>query len=169
MEIRPVDPSDRQALLDFANSVPERDKSFGDRTLFTQVAIAGWTQAVPERRLVAVDDDGTVAGIMTLVPGVGWTSHVGDLRVVVLPEYRGQGIGWRLAAAGQELAETLGMSKLMIEITATNSGGQAMFRAFGFAEEARLHGHVRDLDGEPQDLLLFSRWLDGSNTGHASE
>ena len=162
MEIRPVDPGDRQALLDFANRVPERDKSFGDRTLLTQVAIAGWTQAVPERRLIAVDDDGTVAGIVTVVPGVGWTSHVGDLRVVVLPEYRGQGIGRRLAAGGQEIAESLGMSKLMIEITATNTGGLAMFRAFGFTEEARLPGHVRDLNGDPQDLLLLSRWLDGS-------
>ena len=139
--------------------VPDGDRSFIDRNLLSQVAVAGWTQAVPERRLIAVDDDGTVAGIVTVVPGVGWTSHVGDIRLVVLPDYRGQGIGRRLAAGGQELAESLGMTKLMIEITATNTGGLAMFAAFGFAEEARLRGHVRDSTGTSQDLVLLSRWL----------
>ncbi len=162
MEIRPVDIGDRQALVDFASRVPEGDRSFSDRNLLSQIAIASWTQAVPERRLVAVDDDGTVAGIVTVVPGVGWTSHVGDFRLIVLPQFRGQGIGRRLAAAGQELAESLGMAKLMVEITASNGGGLAMFAAFGFAEEARLGGHVRDGSGEYQDLLLLSRWLDGS-------
>ena len=161
MEVRPVDVGDRQALVEFANRVPEGDKSFGDRNLLSQVAIAGWTQAVPERRLIAVDDDGTVAGIVTVVPGVGWTSHVGDLRVVVLPPYRGQGIGRRLAAGGQELAASLGLSKLMIEIMATNTTGLAMFRAFGFTEEARLSGHVLDDRDQRQDLLLLSRWLEG--------
>ena len=160
MEIRPVDVHDRQALFEFASRVPEGDRAFGDRNLISQVAVASWTQAVPERRLIAVDDDGTVAGIVTVVPGVGWTSHVADFRVVVLPEFRGQGIGRRLAAGGQELAESLGMSKLMIEISAANTGGLAMFTAFGFAEEARLGRHVRDGAGGYQDLLLLSRWLD---------
>ena len=162
MEIRPVDISDRQALLQFASSVPDGDRSFGDRTLLSQVAVAGWTQAVPERRLIAVDDDGTSAASSRSCPGVGWTSHVGDIRLVVLPSYRGQGIGRRLAPAGQQLAESLGMAKLMIEITGGNTGGRAIFAAFGFTEEARLRGHVRDSAGESHDLLLLSRWLDGS-------
>jgi ribosomal protein S18 acetylase RimI-like enzyme len=160
MEIRPVDSGDRAALVEFANRVPEGDKSFGDRNLLSQIAVASWTQAVPERRLIAVDDDGTVAGIVTVVPGVGWTKHVGDLRVVVLPEYRGQGIGRRLALGGQELAASMGLTKLMIEIMATNTTGLAMFRAFGFAEEACLGGHVLDDRNERQDLLLLTRWLD---------
>ena len=97
-----------------------------------------------------------------MVPGVGWSSHVGDIRLIVLPQFRGQGTGRRLAAGGQELAESLGMSKLMIEIPAANTGGLAMFTAFGFAEEARLGQHVRDAAGDYQDLLLLSRWLNGS-------
>jgi GNAT superfamily N-acetyltransferase len=162
VDVRPVDVGDRQALIEFASRVPEGDRSFGDRNLLSQIAIAGWTQAVPERRLVAVDDDGTVAGIVTVVPGVGWTSHVGEIRLVVLPPFRGQGIGRRLAAGGQELAQSLGMAKLIVELMATNRGGLAMFAAFGFAEEARLLRHVRDDAGGYQDLLLLSRWIDGS-------
>ncbi len=163
MEIRPVDVHDRQALFEFAP--PECQKATAPSataTSLSQVAVASWTQAVPERRLIAVDDDGTVAAIVTVVPGVGWSSHVGDIRLIVLPEFRGQGIGRRLAAGGQELAESLGMSKLMIEISAANVGRLAIFTAYGFAEEARLRRHVRDAAGDYQDLLLLSRWLNGS-------
>jgi len=160
VEILPVRVEQRQALVDFASRVPERDRSFGDNTLLSQVAVAGWTQAVPERRLVAVADDGTVAGLVTVVRGVGWSSHVADMRVIVDPAFRGQGVGSRLADQGLQLAWSLGMTKVVIEVMASSTGAVAMLGALGFVEEARLRGHVRDGTGETQDLVVLSRWQD---------
>ena len=102
--------------------------------------------------------------MLTVIPGVGWTSHVGHVRLVVAPGYRGRGIGRTLAERGVHLAESLGMSKLTIEITASNTGARTMFVALGFAEEAHLRGQVRDQDGRSHDLVLLSRWVDGGTS-----
>lgn len=160
MEIQPVRVEQRQALVDFASRIPDRDRSLLDAPLLSQVAVAGWTQAVPERRLAALDDEGAVIGLVTVVRGVGWSSHVADMRVIVDPNRRGQGVGRHLAEQGVELARELGMTKVMIEVMAANTGAAAMLAALGFEEEARLRGQVRDGAGQMQDLVLLSRWLE---------
>ena len=159
MNIRPVTADDRRALDEFVASIPAADVAFLDRTLLSQIAVAAWTQAVPERRLIAVDDGGSVAAIVTIAPGVGWTSHVGEVRLVVRPSARGQGVGRQLAIRGLELATSLGLTKATVEIVATNAAGLAIFRALGFTDEALLRGQVRATDGTYNDLILLSRWL----------
>jgi ribosomal protein S18 acetylase RimI-like enzyme len=160
MEILPVRAEQRQALVEFASRVPDRDRALSDHTLLSQVAVAGWTQAVPERRLAAVADDGTVAGLVTVVRGVGWSSHVADMRVIVDPGFRGQGVGRTLADEGLRLAWSLGMTKVTIDVPAASTGALAMLGALGFVEEARLRGQVRDGTGTLQDLVVLSRWQD---------
>lgn len=150
----------RQALVEFASRVPDRDRALSDHTLLSQVAVAGWTQAVPERRLAAVADDGTVAGLVTVARGVGWSSHVADMRVIVDPGFRGQGVGRTLADEGLHLAWSLGMTKVTIDVPAASTGALAMLDALGFVEEARLRGQVRDGTGTLQDLVVLSRWQD---------
>jgi len=159
MEIRPVTADDRRALDVFASRIPDADVVFADRNLVSQVAVASWTRAVPAKRLIAVDEPDDVLGMITVVPEVGWSDHVGDIRLVVLPANRGRGIGRRLAQQGLELAESLGLAKVMIQVMDVNAGGIAMFRALGFEEEARLAGHVRDGGGARRDLIVLSRWL----------
>ena len=100
-----------------------------------------------------------MVALLTVQPEVGWSDHVGDVRLIVLPDHRGRGIGRTLAQRGLELAESLGLAKLMIRVMDGNAGGIVMFRALGFEEEARLAGHVRDRAGGARDLVILSRWL----------
>jgi RimJ/RimL family protein N-acetyltransferase len=160
IDIRPLTAEHRQAVQAFVERIPRRDRSFLDRTLLTQVAVNSWTQAVPARRSVVVDGDDVVA-LVTVVPGAGWVRHVGDLRVIVQPDKRGQGLGEALVREGLSLASALGLEKLTAEIMSTNSGAESMFAAVGFTREAVLRDHVEDGDGEYQDLVLLSLWLDG--------
>ena len=158
MEIRPLTADDRRALDVFASRIPEADLVFADPTLLSPIAVASWTRAVPAKRLVAFDEPDVVA-LLTVQPEVGWSDHVGDVRLIVLPDHRGRGIGRTLAQRGLELAESLGLAKLMVRLMDGNAGGIAMFRALGFEEEARLAGHVRDRAGGARDLVILSRWL----------
>lgn len=159
MQIEPVTANHRGALVDFVSRIPPEDRGFFDRSLLSQVAVASWTQAVPERRLVAVED-GAVHGIVTVAPGSGWTSHLGELRLVVTPSSRGRGVGRALADAALELAVNLPLRKVTVEVMATNLRTQAMFTALAFDEEARLRGQVVDGAGELQDIVVLVRWLD---------
>jgi ribosomal protein S18 acetylase RimI-like enzyme len=162
MEYRRIRSDDRAALQAFADRIPPGDRSFFDRVLLHQVAVAGWTMAVPAHRSVAVDGD-DIVGLATVVPGAGWTKHVGELRAIVQPDHRGLGLGRALVQIGIDLARELELEKVTVEVMASNSGAIAMFESLGFRREACLVGQVRDGDQLVQDLLILSSWLDGAD------
>ena len=148
----------RDAVSAFAARIPERDRGFLDRFLLYDVAVAGWTQATPARRIVARDGD-DIVGLVTVEPQRGWMAHVGDFRVVVQPSARGVGVGAALIDHGVELASDLGLGKLSVEVMASNEGGLALFERHGFSREAVLARHVRDGEGTLQDLVVLAREL----------
>ena len=162
MDYRPLTPDLRGAAEAFAGSIPDRDKGFMDPFLFYQVAVNSWTQATPARRIAAIDmdDDGErIVGLVTVIPGSGWQRHVGEFRIVVLPDERGRGVGRALIERGLALAADLDLRKVTIEIVASNDSGLALFERHGFVREALLARHVRDGDGQLQDLVLMSHEL----------
>ena len=116
---------------------------------------------MPARRSVVIDDNGDVVALVTVVPGAGSVHHVGDVRVIVQPDRRGQGLGQALIREGLALAGSLGLEKLTVEIMSTNAAAESMFAAVGFTREAVLRDQVEDGDGHYQDLVLLSLWLDG--------
>jgi ribosomal protein S18 acetylase RimI-like enzyme len=158
VEYRRIRADDRAALQGFADRIPPGDRSSFDRVLLHQVAVAGWTMAVPARRSVAVDGD-DIVGLVTAVPGAGWTRHVGEMRTIVQPDRRGTGIGRALVGIGLDLARELELEKVTVEVMASNAGAIKMFEAVGFSTEARLVGQVRDGEQNLQDLLVMSHWL----------
>ncbi len=158
MDYRLITRQDRSALRAFADRIDQRDRGFFDRLLLHDVAIESWTAAVPARRIAAFDND-TIVGLATVVPGVGWSAHVGELRAVVQPDQRGLGVGRELVDRSVTLATEMGLSKVTVEVMATNSGARAMFEGRGFEHEATLVGQVLDGNGEPRDLLVLSVWL----------
>jgi ribosomal protein S18 acetylase RimI-like enzyme len=158
LEYRPLTADLREAVAAFATRIPDRDRGFLDRFLLYDVAVAGWTRATPARRIVAVQAP-DVVGLVTVEPQRGWMDHVGDFRVVVQPGTRRSGIGAALIEHGVELARSLGVSKLSVEVMASNEGGLGLFERHGFAREAVLRRHVRDGDGSLQDLVVLAREL----------
>jgi GNAT superfamily N-acetyltransferase len=152
----------RDAAAAFAARLPERERGYGDPFLIHDVTVAGWTQATPAKRIAAVDGD-DVVGLVTVDPQRGWMDHVGQIRVVVQPSARGQGVGRALLERGIELAASLGLSKLSTEIMATNGPGAVLFERNGFRREAVLTRHVRDGDGQLQDLVLLAYELESAS------
>ena len=105
--------------------------------------------------MVAVDGE-TVIGYLAVIPGVGWTSHVGDVRLVIDTERRRTGMGRELARRAVLEAVNLKLDKLVVEVVADQTAAIAMFDALGFEAEALLRNHVRDRDGELRDLVMLS-------------
>src|ERR1700760_3661702 len=94
MDIRPIEAGDSPALSAFFERIPESDRTFLKEDVGDPRVLAEWVQ--PDTgRTIAVEDH-VVVGALAVVPLVGWSSHVGEVRLVVDPDQRGRGIGRRL-------------------------------------------------------------------------
>jgi L-amino acid N-acyltransferase YncA len=156
MEIRSPTPDDLDALLDFFERVPESERTFFKEHVLDRSTVEGWLTSDRGRRGLAFDDDGRVIGYVAVVRLSGWSDHVGDVRLVVDPQHRTQGVGRALARWALLQAVDCGMTKLTVEVVAEQERAVAMFSALGFRAEGLLLDHVRDHDGVLRDLVLLS-------------
>jgi ribosomal protein S18 acetylase RimI-like enzyme len=154
MEIRPIDPADEVALTRFFARIPEGDRAFLKEDVGDPDVVAAWVQ--PGVARAAAVEDGDVLGSVAIVPMHGWSSHVGEIRLVVDPARRGEGIGRALARRAVLDALDIGLAKLAVEVVADQDALVGMFRALGFEPEALLVGHVRDRSGREHDLLVLA-------------
>ena len=165
MEIRELQAADRDAVERFVERVPEGDRTFFKEDVEAPGVLDAWTRP-GTARAVAVED-GEVIGYVAVVPLHGWSSHVGEVRVIVDPDRRGRGIGRALARRAVLEAVELELRKMVVEVVADQEPTIAMFRSLGFDPEALLTDHVRDQLGraarshDPRPLRRGAVVVDG--------
>jgi ribosomal protein S18 acetylase RimI-like enzyme len=172
MEIKRLEPADREALERFVARIPEGDRTFFKEDVEAPEVVDAWTRPGPARALAV--EDGDVVGYVALVPLHGWSSHVGEVRVIVDPEHRGRGVGRALARRAVMEAVELDLSKMVVEVVADQEPTIAMFRSLGFDPEALLTDHVRDQSGSLRDLMVLAhsveeQWSSMITAGIADE
>jgi ribosomal protein S18 acetylase RimI-like enzyme len=158
MEIRPIQPGDDAALAWFLQRIPEADRTFLKEDVTDPEVVVRWSHP-GDARSIAVEED-EVVGYVAVVPLHGWSSHVGEVRIVVDPEQRGHGIGSALARRAVLDALELGLAKLVVEVIADQEALISMFRGLGFEPEALLTDHVRDRSGELRDLMVLANTVE---------
>jgi ribosomal protein S18 acetylase RimI-like enzyme len=156
MEITQLAPGLVPAAQAFFRRIPEADRTFFKEDVLDDATVDAWARDERARRLVGVQPDGTVVGYAAVIPLHGWSSHVGELRVVTDPALRRQGLGRQLSRRGLLEAIDLGLEKVVVEVVADQTAAVAMFQALGFEAEALLRDHVRDRDGHARDLLMLA-------------
>jgi ribosomal protein S18 acetylase RimI-like enzyme len=161
VEVRPLGAEDADALRAFFLRVPEGDRTFFREDVLAEGVIERWTAGATGERSVAVRD-GDVVGYLALIGGVGWSSHVGELRVVVDPTRRRTGVGRALARHGLLSGLDRGLTKLVVEVVADQEPTLAMFSALGFEAEALLRDHVRDGTGQLRDLIVMAHFVEAT-------
>lgn len=110
---------------------------------------------------VAITDSGQIIGFQTLdlwAPTIRSMAHVCQLGTFLLPEWRGHGVGKVLFQTTLKFARDAGYSKIVIQVRASNSSGQAFYRRLGFEECGRLRRQVR-IDGQEDDEILMELFL----------
>jgi L-amino acid N-acyltransferase YncA len=160
MEIRRLEAGDELALTRFLSRIPEGDRTFFKEDVLDADVVSAWVRC-GEARSLAVED-GEVIGTVTVVPLQGWSSHVGEVRVIVDPHHRRQGVGRALARYAVFEALRLGLRKMVVEVIADQEATVGMFRSLGFEPEALLRDHVCDDDGKLHDLMLLAHSVEAS-------
>lgn len=120
-----------------------------------QVATSRVDDEMTGHRWLAVEDE-QVIGYLALVAGHGWSSHVGEVRLVIDPGRRRQGLGRQLARRGLVEALNLGLTKVIVEVAADQESTVGLFTGLGFEPEALLRDHIRDRSGMFRDLIVLS-------------
>lgn len=156
-EIVELGPEHLPALQAFLGALPDGDVTFMKEDVRDPATAEAWARpGVRGRRWVAVGDDGAILGLVSISPLVGWSAHVGELRLVVDPRRRGRGVGASLARHALQQSLDAGLEKVVVEVVAEQEGAIRMFTNLGFRGEALLTDHIRDRTGELQDLLVLA-------------
>lgn len=157
--IRRFSLADRDKMLAFADTLPEHDLLFLGRDLRHPRVVDAWQAAIEEGWIdsLVAEDDGTVLGSAALVRDpLGWSAHVGEIRLLVSPTRRNVGLGRDLLEAIFAVAVERGVERLTAQMTPDQIGSVMLFESLGFRAEGLLKDHVRDRTGKTHDVALFA-------------
>lgn len=155
LQIASVGPADHDDVAAFFAGLPAGEHMFFKENIADRRVVEEWLDETRGCWLVA-RLDGAVAGVAAVVPGWGWSAHVGEIRMIVGPAHRSQGIGAELARRALQGAVELGLEKVTVETLAEQQGVIDLFRGLGFVPEALLADQVQDAQGGVHDLIVLS-------------
>ena len=130
------DPTDRSPATSRRSSASSRASrrptARSSRRTSTTPEVRRRVGAPGHARARSPSTDGEVVGSVAVVPLHGWSSHVGEVRLVVDPEQRGRGHRARRSRATRcSTRSSSGSRKLVVEVIADQTALIAMFRALG--------------------------------------
>jgi RimJ/RimL family protein N-acetyltransferase len=158
IEFRLMSRADEASVLDFAKQLPTHDLLFLPRNISQPKVLSAWINEIERgaiTSLLAVKD-GKVVGCGTLVRDpLSWSPHVGEIRMVISRDVRGQGVGRALSQETFALALGAGLEKLSVQMTVDQQAAIALFESLGFKAEALLRDRVRDINGRTHDIVVL--------------
>ena len=154
-EVSRYTPAGSESMTRFATALSLEDRNFLKEDASDPAVLDRWARADDVDRFVAIQD-GAVVGYVGVHPLGGWSSHVSEVRVLVAPNARGEGLGQRLVQRAIAVAVAAGKEKLVVDVVADQEGTIGMLQANGFVPEALLTDHVRDRQGQLRDLMVLS-------------
>jgi RimJ/RimL family protein N-acetyltransferase len=158
IEFRLMGRADETAVLSFAQRLPTHDLLFLPRNISQPKVLSAWIKDIERGDIVSLLalKGGTVVGCGTLVRDpYSWSPHVGEIRMVVSQDVRGQGVGKALSQETFALALCAGLEKLSVQMTVDQQAAIALFESLGFKAEALLRDHVKDVAGKKHDIVVL--------------
>ena len=115
--IRGFTAGDEAAMIAFAQGLPEHDLLFLGRDLRHPRVVAAWLAAIADGWIDSVvaecadpENGATIVGCAAVVRDpLGWSAHVGEVRLLVSAERRGAGLGRDLLEAAFAIAGRRGL------------------------------------------------------------
>jgi L-amino acid N-acyltransferase YncA len=165
ISIRHLQPDDRAALEDFFLHIPEDDRFFLRDDVASPGVVRGWIENMDHSRaipLVATKGEQIVGEGAVISRKGPARSHVAEIRLVVAPTWRQQGVGTELIRSLCEAASHAGFSAVLFEV-AEYGQREAIEAAeeMGFIQIGRLEGGACDRDGHLHDLVTLAMPLVG--------
>jgi len=149
----------RDDMLAFAKLLPEHDLLFLKRNITEPKVVDAWINSIEAGdtvSIIACRDKKILGCTALLTDKFSWSSHVGEVRVLVASEMKEQGLGRLLIQECFIVGLQLGLAKLTAQMTADQEAAITVFEDMGFKTEAMLRDHVMDQNGEKHDIITLS-------------
>jgi RimJ/RimL family protein N-acetyltransferase len=152
--------ADRDRVTAFTQGLPEQSLLFLRSDITQPAVIDRWVRQIENGRTMTVlaEESERMIGYCSLHRSdILWSRHVGEIRLLVAPDYRGQGVGGLLVRQIFRLAQDTDLLKLVANMMSTQRDAQSLFHHLGFIPEAMLHDWAIDRKGRTHDLIIMSR------------
>ena len=159
---------DADRIVSFAHNLPADDLLHLRIDITDPEVVKQWVRHLEARKTVTIiaEDGEEMAGYAILHHnGVMWQRHLGEIRLLLAPEYRAHGLGRTLAEEIIAIAHDLELSKVVAQMMPDQPGARAMFLRLGFQTEALLPDFVIDRSGQTRDLIIMAYDMTGLS-GH---
>ena len=156
---RPMVQEDMDLLVQFALSLPERERTFlRDDIINPEVMNTRSSDTAPEDTLtiLACHGDRIVGCARLNRYPFPWNRHMGNIRVTISPECRRKGLARTLLGEMFCKALPTGIEKVITEVVAGQEDARSAMTQLGFREEAVLSDHHLDPQGSKHDVLVMS-------------
>ena len=162
---------DAERIVSFAHSLPADDLLHLRLDITDPVVVKEWVRNLEAKKTVTViaETGEEMAGYAILHHHVvTWQRHLGEIRILLKPEFRSQGLGRTLAEEVISIAQDLELSKVVAQMMPDQPGARAMFLRLGFQTEALLPDFVIDRSGQTRDLIVMAYDMAGLSEHVAS-
>jgi RimJ/RimL family protein N-acetyltransferase len=157
--VRPATADDINPLLEFFTSLPEEDR-LHLRVDVTQRDVMR-RRMMPQPhwdvvRLIGIFGDRVVAECSIARRTYGFQSHVGEVRLLVAPAFRGAGLATYLGRQLIAHAIMMDVEKLEAAMMEDDVRSVRYAERLGFEREGVLKNFVKDIKGNRHNLLILS-------------
>lgn len=156
--IRPMVKDDLERSLSFFKALSPEDRAYLRRDVTNPAVVEQRIREMEVNkvgRLVAVFEDKIIADGALEREGYGWKEHVGELRLIIAPEFQRKGLGMLLARELYFLAAQSNLEEIVVRMMGPQAAALSIFKRLGFVEKATLRDYVKDRKGIKQDLVIM--------------
>ncbi|UCF91189.1 MAG: GNAT family N-acetyltransferase [Desulfobacterales bacterium] len=161
--IRPLEKADELRLRQFYAAVPEDDRWYMRYDVLDPAVIRKWIDGIgggTVYSIVALCRDDIVAHASLHMRGYGCTSHVGRLRIMVLPDFRHKRLGTWMLLDLIQLAMEKGLRDLRADfVVGVEDAAIESAYKLDFFKKAVLEGYVKDPRGKRYDMMIMTKRL----------
>jgi len=157
--VRPMTDDDFIKSFNFFKELPEEDRFYLKVDVSKEDVVKRRMKQDDLRqhhRLVAINKNKIIADATIYMEVYNWKKHLGEIRVIIHPDYQRKGLGTMLIHELYVLANLLGIQILYVHILEVQQGALNIFSKLGFKQEIIKRSHVKDLHSQKHDLIIMS-------------
>jgi len=156
--VRNMSADDVERSYDFFCALPADDRKYLRVDVTRRRLVERRTRELDRNRierLVVVHDDKIVADGALELEGHGWVNNVAEIRLIVSHDWQRYGLGTLLSRELFHLASQYRADRIVARLMRPQAGAHRIMKRLGFSEEFLIPEHVRDQDGNWQDLIIM--------------